>query len=77
MNNQKFSETPFKNVFRLKKKIKNLKEDFDEDGFCNCCGWNSCFQQSHIEYCGYGNCEYIKKMYGEKTLKDLFDEEYN
>jgi len=57
--------------------LEHLKKDFDEDGFCNCCGWNSCYTDSHIIYCSYGNCEYIKKMYGEKTLKDLFDEEHN
>lgn len=51
-------------------------EDFDEYGFCKYCNWNSCQQQSHIEYCGYGNCEYIKKKYGELELKRMFEEEY-
>ena len=50
------------------------KEDFDEDGFCNSCGWNSCFPNSHIEY-SYGVCEYIKKKYGEIGLKDVFEDD--
>ena len=53
------------------------KINFDEEGFCNYCGWNSCYKDSHIIYCGYGNCEFIKKIYGEKKLKELFDEEHN
>jgi len=52
----------------------NNIEYFDEDGFCNSCGWNSCFPNSHIEY-SYGDCEYIKKKYGEVGLKDIFEED--
>jgi hypothetical protein len=56
-------------------KIDDKSEDFDEDGFCISCGWNSCFPNSHIEYCGYGECEYIKKKYVEIGLKDIFEED--
>jgi ABC-type oligopeptide transport system substrate-binding subunit len=36
------------------------KDDFDEYGFCNSCGWCSSYPNSHSEY-GNGNCEFIKK----------------
>lgn len=47
---------------------------YDEDGFCKYCGWNSCYPNSHIEYCGYGNCVYIQEKYGVLHLKELMDE---
>lgn len=76
------SEEEYEDKFErqlLKDKIlkdETEEKDFDEYGFCKYCNWNSCYQQSHIEYCGYGNCEYIKKKYGELELKRMFEEEY-
>ena len=71
------SEEEYEDKFeRQLLKDKTEEKDFDEYGFCKYCNWNSCQQQSHIEYCGYGNCEYIKKKYGELELKRMFEEEY-
>jgi len=49
---------------------------YDEDGFCKYCNWNSCYGESHIVYCGYGNCVYIQEKYGVLQLKEMMDSEF-
>lgn len=43
----------------------NTQNEFpcDPNGFCLSCGWTCEYPQSHIEYCGGGGCDYIKKKY--------------
>jgi len=47
----------------------------DEDGFCKYCRWCSDYQESHIQYCGYGNCVYIQEKYGVLQLQEMMEEE--
>jgi hypothetical protein len=54
------SEEEYEDEFERQLLTEETKED--EDKFCKLCGWNSCYKESHIEYCN-GECEYIKENY--------------
>jgi hypothetical protein len=43
-------------------KVKDETEFEDEYGFCKYCGWNSCYEDSHIHY-GNTRCNYITSKY--------------
>ena len=57
-------------------KVVTKESPYDEDGFCKYCNWNSCYGESHIVYCGYGNCVYIQEKYGVLQLKEMMDSEF-
>jgi hypothetical protein len=64
--NYKMSSDYCKRYLRNKKEeIKKSNENndnFDEYGFCKDCGWNSCYEDSHIHY-GNTGCKYITSKY--------------
>jgi hypothetical protein len=50
------------NKFSNNIKVNDENEFEDEYGFCKYCGWNSCYEDSHIHYGNY-RCTYIKRKY--------------